>query len=627
MKPNITKPFQITLCALIALIFGTIMLIYVRPMADVSLDLSLMIDDGEGPEDFDDHGWTVFSQNGDTVTELTGDGLGSYTGIEPGDTLYFSRFMTEELDSPTMQLGAVNRNFAVFLDGELVYTDCPELTNRIGQLQLPMKEWDELEPLTISLPADYQYKTLTIAQSTPTYSETSVYRVYPASVRLYCGYSYESALIAESFSTAFLSAAFFLAGVLLLIAYVRSRKVAAIAIAMVSFLWMVTFLFEVSFLEHYFAFEKYDTVGICRHLSGLALMIYLTAQAGRHKACIRIINILYALSLALYLAATYLLPAYSIHPVVSFLKGSLQEWLLTAAMAAVLVLGLIFWRKEQRFYRFFAAPAIAILAVFWIIRILRDPGQVWQQLCLCLQSGQISYFCRAMFPLFTVLVLAAALVEALMYELEQRSEKQLVEQHREMELASYENLYRQHEEVMMLRHDMTRHFQALRELDDSRQIHDYLDHLIGQNKKVRSVIQSGNEMMDIILNSKLSAAADMGIRVEILKAEAPANLPLSDADLCSVVMNILDNALAGAAASGSDEPWLCLDFHDSGNFFVFSCENSARMEQTTPKIQKTVPKHGLGLKIVHSIAESCEGLVDTEQSEDRYRIRVALPML
>jgi sensor histidine kinase regulating citrate/malate metabolism len=51
------------------------------------------------------------------------------------------------------------------------------------------------------------------------------------------------------------------------------------------------------------------------------------------------------------------------------------------------------------------------------------------------------------------------------------------------------------------------------------------------------------------------------------------------------------------------------------------------MEQTTPKIQKTVPKHGLGLKIVHSIAESCEGLVDTEQSEDRYRIRVALPML
>lgn len=38
---------------------------------------------------------------------------------------------------------------------------------------------------------------------------------------------------------------------------------------------------------------------------------------------------------------------------------------------------------------------------------------------------------------------------------------------------------------------------------------------MGQNKKIRPVVQSGNEILDVFLNSKLSAA-DMGIMVEIV---------------------------------------------------------------------------------------------------------------
>ena len=626
MKTKVQKLLPVVFLILVSILFGMVLTIYTQPMEDVSLDLSLMLSDGEDPEDFDDHGWRVFSQTGATVTELTGDGMGSYIGIEPGETLYFSRVMEEELDSPTMQIGSVNRNFSVFLDGELVYTDCPGLDNRIGYLELPMKEWDELEPLTISLPADCQGKTLTIAQSTPLYSETSIYRAYPANVRLYCGYAYESSLIAESFSTAFLAAAFFLAGVLLLVSFVRSGSIGTAAMSMVAFLWMAQFLLSVSFLGSYFEFEEYDTLGLCSRFSALALMIYLTIQAGKHKKVLWSFNAMYGAALVIYLVASYLLPVHSIQPTVVFLKGALQDWLITVGMVAVLMLGILFWRKEKRFYRLFTPLTVAVLAGYWGFQIVRDAGFVWEQLLISLTSGQITYVCHHTFPLFTSASLAAALIEALRCELEQRTEKQLVEQQREMELASYENMYRQHEEIMMLRHDMTRHFQALRELDDPRQVHDYLDHLIGQNKKVRPVIQSGNKMMDIILNSKLSAAVDAGIHTDIVKAEAPETLPLTDADLCSVVMNIMDNALAGAAASGMSEPFLRLDFHVHGNFFVFICENSAQLSVPERK-KETVPKHGLGLKIVRSIADKYEGLVDTEQSEEHYRIRVALPLL
>ena len=56
-----------------------------------------------------------------------------------------------------------------------------------------------------------------------------------------------------------------------------------------------------------------------------------------------------------------------------------------------------------------------------------------------------------------------------------------------------------------------------------------LDELIGENEKIRPVVQSGNEMLDVILNSKLSAAADAGIVVELARMQAPNKLPLTDA--------------------------------------------------------------------------------------------------
>lgn len=130
------------------------------------------------------------------MTELTPDGFGDFLGpVEPGQTFYFSRIMDEELDAPTLRLGRANRTFAVFLDGDLLYTDRPELTGSVGELRLPTLEWYEEEPLLVTLPRDYAGKTLTIAQSGEPFPEREG-SVWPCSVTLYCGYAYESGLVA-----------------------------------------------------------------------------------------------------------------------------------------------------------------------------------------------------------------------------------------------------------------------------------------------------------------------------------------------------------------------------------------------------------------------------------------------
>ncbi len=136
------------------------------------------------PEDwvYDQKGWTVFTQEGDKRRELEPDGSGGFSALQyPGQTVYFSRVMEEDLESPILRLPVL---------------DCYR------------------DDVRMTLPQDYVGKTLTIAQSGE--SEIEGGRVYPCVMTLFCGYTYESGLISESFQTAIPSALAFAAGAALL---------------------------------------------------------------------------------------------------------------------------------------------------------------------------------------------------------------------------------------------------------------------------------------------------------------------------------------------------------------------------------------------------------------------------
>lgn len=81
-------------------------------MEDWAYDISLTWEGEAIPEGwvYNQKGWTVFLQEGETVTELTPDGFGHFFGpVEPGQTFYFSRVMEKKLDTSTLRLGRANR--------------------------------------------------------------------------------------------------------------------------------------------------------------------------------------------------------------------------------------------------------------------------------------------------------------------------------------------------------------------------------------------------------------------------------------------------------------------------------------------------------------------------------------
>lgn len=172
----------------------------------------------------------------------------------------------------------------------LIYTDCPELDNRIGYLQLPCLDYDREDPLLVTLPLDYAGKTLTIAQSTePDFSS----RVYPCSVTLYCGYTYESALISESFQTAVPSVLAFAAGTALLLLFLyrnaRGKPDPMFVFgAFAAFLYEISRMASPSFSLAYFHTAPVDIQRLCRQLAMLTLTgVLLCRLTGKRRILLR----------------------------------------------------------------------------------------------------------------------------------------------------------------------------------------------------------------------------------------------------------------------------------------------------------------------------------------------------
>ena len=253
------------------------------------------------------------------------------------------------------------------------------------------------------------------------------------------------------------------------------------------------------------------------------------------------------------------------------------------ALSALLCAWLL-WRKEGRFYRWFA-PLSAIGLGSLLCAALFEKNEVLEKLQSAFAGQSFTYF---LWPL-TSIVVGAAAVSAIAglagQELERRMEAQQMAERNAMAVASYESLRAQHEQVMMLRHDMNRHLHVLRQLSQESAVQAYLDELTGQNEKIPAILHSGNPMIDIILNGRLFAAEDAGIRVEILSAQAPETLPLSEAGLCSLMLNLVDNAIAAASGCDSAQRRIRLDLRVKDGFFVFACEiPAARQSMRTARM-------------------------------------------
>ena len=620
--------FAVLTTLIILTAFSPVLLTYVSPMEDASYNLSIIGEDGQPWQG--NKGWTVYTCTEGAVKELTPTGYGAYYGLDyPGQTFYFSRRLTEELDSPTLRIGAANRTFSVFLDDELIYTDCPELDNRIGYLTLPMLEADRFEPLVVSLPTGYAGKTLTIAQSTYAVGSDapgSDADVFPADITLYCGYAYESGLIAQTARHIIPAALLFSAGVFMLIIFIWNASSGRLdaslpLLAQLSFALMLREIVQAPFFFYYFGVLPIDLTALCLYVSASLLLGLLVCP------------------LSGWLRWTMLTVALLQFGVVCYntvceYQGTVHALLCAKATVFALLLAfllaLLAWRRGSAFHRQFCLLVLtggAIAALFLLLgprffpELQRADGAQATALSLLL----------VLMPLCFVAALIALAVQTVKGLVRRRSETSILLAKEQFARASYDTLRAQTEQTMELRHDMRHHLTVLRALlrkQDYTQAQEYVDGLISQSRSITPVVRCGNQMLDIILNGTLAAALRDKVRVEVVHAAAPASLPLSDPDLASLVMNVMENAVHAACSSPVGERFIRLDIRTKDNFLVFCCCNSAPLSEPAAGSKKSGPlsSHGYGLKIIDRILKQAGGFCRIETGRGQFQLTFGLPL-
>lgn len=194
--------------------------------------------------------------------------------------------------------------------------------------------------------------------------------------------------------------------------------------------------------------------------------------------------------------------------------------------------------------------------------------------------------------------------------------------------SEVENMYRQ---VRGWRHDYHNHIQTMLALvDKPEQMRSYLLTLNADLTTVDTVIKTGNVMLDAVLNSKLSLIKAKNITVNA-KAVVPANLSISDVDLCVIIGNLLDNAMeACEKQEETSERFIRVFIGVLKKQLYISVMNSVggevKKEGKLYVSTKTAGSHGFGLMRVDRIAEKNGGYVNRQSEPGVFATEVMLPL-
>ncbi|HBA02237.1 MAG TPA: hypothetical protein DCY01_08365 [Ruminococcus sp.] len=189
---------------------------------------------------------------------------------------------------------------------------------------------------------------------------------------------------------------------------------------------------------------------------------------------------------------------------------------------------------------------------------------------------------------------------------------------------------RLHENTRRLKHDMKNHIMvAVSYLNNGEieQAKNYLSDVLDNLNKTYSYIQTGNSVMNYIINSKLEKAHSKGIG---FKAEIE-NLPfekMGSVDFSALLSNILDNAVE--ASEKTTDKFICVAILKKRAYDTILVKNKIdnSVLETNPELKSSknnTEQHGYGIKQIKTIAEKYDGIVDIYEEDNMFCVNVMIP--
>lgn len=209
------------------------------------------------------------------------------------------------------------------------------------------------------------------------------------------------------------------------------------------------------------------------------------------------------------------------------------------------------------------------------------------------------------------------------------------------ELDSYkwqmEEITKQEEEIRLLhsntrklKHDMRNHLMVMTSYinsGDYENARKYISEILDKLNAVRSYVETGNPLLNHILNDKLEVCRQEGIDVKADIGKASFET-MKGIDFSAVFSNAVDNAIEAARAEARKE--ISISVYEKKGYDVITVKNriSESVLEKNPELHSTKAdgeKHGFGVGQIKEIVESYGGMTDFYEEDGFFIVNIFIP--
>lgn len=585
----------------------------------------------------DPNGWEIYVMDNGQRIFLTPQEL---LETDLNRTYYISRILTQDLrDSKYTLLNLDNcLPAAVFLDGELIYTNCPEVNPKLDDTVFPT-EFNSFEMRGersyVTLPENYAGKRLTIA--TEHLNHQSMPMVIMSSMTV--GWAVHSADASSMLfpAVSFAVTAVILFGMWLYGVFCGIRNFSTlivIAAAMTQ---------SFSYLRQYELYSPVPTAMDTIFTSYIPLIaavlpqIYflLKLEKKRYRVIYGIIFGVTSIAAAVFhTALTFDAP---------YICGVMRNILIYLSIAALIVFAVLEAGIGNRPLRLFLGGIAAVLLSIAVLYFYSFAGKNYHgsniQFVLLnsfngYSSDMISFLGMALFVLAALVSFYSLTTRTARIQTDLAVQNERLEQlDRDLAVQKqfYESKLTKENEIRSLKHDMNGHLSTLSSLLNDNKFEEaesYLIEVVKLHGERKSELLCDDPYINAVLTEYSARCRDSNISFVYHVGIGGHRLPA--AELCLILNNALENAVEACLKLPKEERKIKVQAAVKQNRFLLRVSNrfdgSVVISQGIPVTEKSGKEHGYGISNIQQAAKRRGGSMDHRTENGYFVLDVELPL-
>jgi Signal transduction histidine kinase regulating citrate/malate metabolism len=199
-----------------------------------------------------------------------------------------------------------------------------------------------------------------------------------------------------------------------------------------------------------------------------------------------------------------------------------------------------------------------------------------------------------------------------------------------LEIAQLKHVSDTYQALRAWKHDYQNHLDILQtylEQSNFDEMKKYLSEIRTETGPFMHLYYTEHNLIDAVLSNKLFIAHSKGIEIKS-SIFLPKILNIPDPQLCSILSNLLDNAIE--AQDSLTFPFINIMIHQERGMLYIKIENSSNGKYLFKNDQlisiKSSNDHGIGLHQVSKIVEGLGGIINIEPQSESFIVQILIPL-